>query len=302
MKVLMITGDKTFGPGHPRYELQRGAVERLEVLYWGRGTLLPKLPKGPFDIITAQDPFIRGHLAAHLAWWYGCNLNIQVHTDLSAYSSLKRWWAGFNLRKATSVRVVSEKIKEQVVRMGITVPVCILPVFVDLDRFKAVAPRAHEQKTILWVGRFEEEKDPLLAISVFAEVLKKIPNAKLIMVGKGSLDAAVAREANTLLVEHPIDLPGWQTDITKYLAVADVVLCTSKHESWGASIVEALAAGVPVVAPDVGIAKEAGAIVVPREELAEAVIDVLTHPREGQLKLSLRTADAWAQAWRDTLA
>lgn len=60
-----------------------------------------------------------------------------------------------------------------------------------------------------------------------------------------------------------------------FLETADVVLCTSLYESWGASIVEALAAGVPVVAPDVGVAKEAGATVVPRAQLAEAVVRVL---------------------------
>src|SRR6266403_1698789 len=118
MRVLMITGDKSFKPGHPRYDLQRGVVDALEGIYWGRGALLPKIPKGPFDIVTAQDPFLRGHLAGHLARRFRARLNIQVHADLRAYSWLTRAWAGFNLRKATSVRVVSDKIKGQVMALG----------------------------------------------------------------------------------------------------------------------------------------------------------------------------------------
>jgi hypothetical protein len=57
--------------------------------------------------------------------------------------------------------------------------------------------------------------------------------------------------------------------------MTDVVLGTlaSPGESWGASIVEALAE-VPGVAPDVGIAKEAGAIVVTRQDLAGTLCDV----------------------------
>ena len=65
MRVLVITGDRRFGPGNPRYDLQRQAVEELTVVYWGRGALLPKLPAGPFDVVTAQDPFWRGFVG-----WY----------------------------------------------------------------------------------------------------------------------------------------------------------------------------------------------------------------------------------------
>ena len=83
--------------------------------------------------------------------------------------------------------------------------------------------------------------------------------------------------------------------------MADVVVSTSKHESYGASILEALAVGVPVVAPDIGIAKEAGATVVARANLATAVSDVLTSGKRGELKISLPTRDEWTERWRETL-
>ena len=71
----------------------------------------------------------------------------------------------------------------------------------------------------------------------------------------------------------------------------------------GASIVEALAAGVPVVAPDVGVAKEAGAIIASRDRLAEAVIEVLrsVRPVRGELKLSPLSKEEWTVAWKETL-
>ena len=62
-----------------------------------------------------------------------------------------------------------------------------------------------------------------------------------------------------------------------------------------------LAAGVPVVAPDVGVAREAGAVVVPRESLADAVIDILKSDKKGELKLTLLSEQAWANAWRASL-
>jgi glycosyltransferase involved in cell wall biosynthesis len=116
------------------------------------------------------------------------------------------------------------------------------------------------------------------------------------MLGAGSLEASVRRLAREL----PVEFPGWK-DPKPYLVAADVVLCTSKHESYGASIVEALAAGVPVVAPDVGIAKEAGAIIASPAELAEKVAEVLAAGATGVLRIPLLTAELWVTEWRKTL-
>ena len=291
----MITGDKNFASSE-RFKLQAAQVEKLEVLYWGPGALWPRLPKEKFDVVTAQDPFWRGRLAWHISKKLGARLNIQVHTDLSAYSWWKRAWAGFNLRKAASVRVVSKKIMQQVESLEVAAPIYVLPIYVDLSRFQNIVRAPHAQKTILWVGRFESEKDPLLAIQVFTQLLQKVPDAKLIMLGKGSLENSLRAKAAPL----PVEFPGWQ-DPVAYLAQADVVLSTSQHESWGASIIEALAAGVPVVAPDVGAAREAGAVVAEHGELAQKVAMVLKTHVPGRLLLSLPNAQQWAAEWKQSL-
>jgi glycosyltransferase involved in cell wall biosynthesis len=298
MKVLMVSGDRSFGPGHPRYELQRSAVEHLAVVYWGRGALLPSVPKEAFDIVTVQDPFWRGLFAWRLARRLGARFNVQVHADLDSQSFIKRFLARYVLRRADSVRVVSEKLERQVEGMGVRAPIHVLPIFVDVPTFSSVVRREHAGKNILWIGRFEEEKDPILAITILKGVLKIVPDARLVMLGDGSLkNEAIKRAANLPVVE----ILGRRNPIT-YLDTADVVLCTSKEESWGAVIIEALAAGVPVVAPDVGVAREAGAIVVPRERMVDAVIDVLKHGAKGELKLTLPSAEEWARRWKESLA
>lgn len=296
MKVLVITGDKKFGPGHERYELQRSVVDGLSVVYWGRGSMWPKIPAGKFDVVTVQDPFWRGFFGWRVAKRIGARLNAQVHTDLSVYSGLRSVLARFVLRHADSIRVVSQKIKSQVEQMGVHAKISVLPVFVDVSKFSNVMPRAHSSKNILWVGRFVEEKNPLLAIEVLQEVLKAEPQARLVMLGQGKLSSQISDQTANL----PVDTPGWQ-DPVEFLDIADVVLCTSVHESWGASIVEALAAGVPVVAPDVGVAKEAGANVVDRVDLAKEVLRVLQSGEKGRLQISLLSKEAWAQQWKQTL-
>jgi len=304
MNVLMISGDKNIlmpGSGaRLRFELQKASVDRLDAYVWPKMQSWREISlaaqKTKYDVVTAQDPFWRGLLAWRIARGIGAKLNFQVHTDLSAEPLLRRLLANFLLRRADSVRVVSEEIQEQVKAARTTAQIHILPIFVDVSRFENLTPKYHSQKTILWIGRFEREKDPLFAIRVLNDVRTKGIDAQLVMLGAGGLETVLRRAAKAL----PVEFPGWQ-DTKSYLEVADVVLCTSRYESWGAGIIEALAAGVPVVAPDVGVARKAGAYVVSRAELSSKVIEVLQQGVRSALLLDLPNAEEWAKQWRETL-
>ncbi|MEX0651984.1 MAG: glycosyltransferase [Candidatus Paceibacterota bacterium] len=300
----MITGDRNIfdvnTEARARLGLQRGVVEKLTPVFWGKGSLLPKISNDIFDVITVQDPFWRGLFALYVARQRNIRLNVQVHADLSAQTFLRRVIAKIVLRHADSVRVVSKKIREQVLSISTKVPVYVLPVFIDIQRFREVTPVLHTQKTILWIGRFEDEKNPKAAIDLLESVQKTGLDVALVLLGAGSKKESLRERAHNL---KNVSFEGWQ-DPLRYLAHADVVLCTSKHESWGASIIEALAAGVPVVAPDVGIAKEAGAFVVPRENLTSEVIRVLHSGVRGELNaevLPYTSAEEWANKWKETL-
>lgn len=284
--------------GRLRQALQAQTVERYVVYTPHAGEssvqaairILRETKREDFDMVSAQDPFFVGLLAWRVARRARARLNVQVHADLDAQGALRHVLAQLVLRHADSVRVVSHKIQTQVQRLGVRAPIVVLPLYVDLGRYKAVVRQP--ERMVLWVGRFEPEKDPLLAI----DVIKKIPGAKLVMLGQGSLERILKEKAKGMDVEFP----GWQ-DPLPYLARAGAVLCTSVQESWGLSMVEALAAGVPVVAPDVGVAREAGAIVVPRGELARAVIEALTSGRRGELQISMPDREQWIRQWLATL-
>lgn len=297
MRVLMITGDKKFGPGHERYELQKSAVEELAVVYWGRGSYWPKLPAGTYEVVTTQDPFWRGLFGMWAAKKKRAKLNVQVHTDLSAYSGVKHVLMQIVLRHAGSVRVVSEKIKQQILKIAPRAKVTVLPVYIDVSKFTSVARREHEGKNILWIGRLEDEKDPEEALRIFKLVQEFIPEASLTILGEGSRGAYLKSAYNL----KNLKFEGWQ-DPLHYFEIADVVLSTSRHESFGASIVEALAAGVPVVAPDVGVARDAGATIWPPDMLYKGVLEALAKGEKGRLQLSLLDKEAWAKAWAASLS
>ena len=297
----MITADRSFKAGNPRFDLQAGAVDRLEALYWGPGAWWPHqyldVGRQDIDVVSVQDPFWRGLVGLVLARRFKARFNVQVHADLEAQNFLKRLIARFVLLRADSIRVVSEHLKKQLRNYGPRRSiVTVLPVFVDVRRFKNVQRALDERPMVLWAGRFEDEKDPLRALAVFRKVREKGIDATLVMLGAGSLEQKLRVKARDL----PVEFPGWH-DTAPYLARAHVVLSTSRAESWGASIVEALAAGVPVVAPDVGIAREAGATVVSREQLADAVVEAIRTRAQGALKLNLPSREAWVTAWQKTL-
>lgn len=301
----MIGGDarslKQGTSASERLALQRSAVEQLDVFVWPQVhsvfAILSAARTIRYDVVTVQDPFWRGLVGWCIARLSGARLNVQVHTDLTAYKGAKHVCAQIVLRHADSIRVVSDKIKTHVEKIGVRTKITVLPVFVDVSVFSSVTRRPHDGKNILWVGRFEEEKNPIGAIQVLREVLQKESRARLVMLGDGSLRQTALEEAANL---SAVEMLGFQSPIA-HLETADVVLCTSWHESWGQSIVEALAAGVPVVAPDVGVAREAGAIVVPRENLADIIVKVLNDSPQAQLKLSLPDAHEWTAAWKESL-
>ncbi len=299
----MITGDRLLSvqgsSAFERLQLQKKYAD-IVVAYFGGATLFEPFQKakGSFDVVTTQDPFWRGLIGLLIARMKGSRLNVQIHADLDAQGFFKRAVSRLVLARANSVRVVSKKIQEQVARVGVRAPISVLPIFIDLDRLKSVSREhaPHTKKVIVWAGRFEEEKDPFLALKVFKEALSHGVDAELHMLGAGSLGAQLKAEAGSLpVIFHP-----WQ-DPASFFASADVVLNTSKSEGYGAVIVEALALGVPVVAPDVGIAKEAGAVVVSRGALAQGIVDVLSSGKKGELKLSVLSKDEWAKEWVRTL-
>lgn len=306
----MISGDRHLldphSPAGQRLALQRAQVEQLDVAVWPQVHSLRHIfglaQRNRYDVITAQDPLWRGHLAHHLVQLFGRRLDIQVHADLASYSRIKRFFAAFHLRRAESIRVVSERIKKQVEALGVKAPITVLPIFIDLAPFRNLTHTTHPlfKKTILWVGRFEREKNPFAALRVLAEVRGAGVDAGLIMLGAGSLEREL-KELAALLPPGSVEFPGWHAP-APYLAQADVVLSTSRYESYGASIIEALAAGVTVVSLDVGVAKEGGALVATPEQLASRVTEVLKSGERGHLALTLPDEGQWARLWRASLS
>jgi len=130
----------------------------------------------------------------------------------------------------------------------------------------------------LAVGRLIEQKDHATLLRAFARVLPTVPDARLAILGGGPLEAETRRLVAELGLEDAVTLPG-RTDIRDWLERADVFVHTSRWEGFGIVLLEAMLAGLPVVAtrvsavPEVVAEGETGLLVEPGDDagVAEAL-------------------------------
>jgi glycosyltransferase involved in cell wall biosynthesis len=114
-------------------------------------------------------------------------------------------------------------------------------------RSRGSNPKRERRTNILWIGRLEPQKDPLLALKTLQAMGA---SARLTVLGDGSLRADVERQVAALKLEGRVRLLGHVPEIESHLAAADALLITSQYEGGPAVAVEALAMDVPVVSTD----------------------------------------------------
>lgn len=105
--------------------------------------------------------------------------------------------------------------------------------------------------TAICVANFREEKDHATLLRAFSR-LQTQPAPKLLLVGDGKLRGAVEAEVQELGLGTRVDLVGSVEDVWPYLARADVFALASRAEPLGIAVLEAMAAGLPVVTTRAG--------------------------------------------------
>jgi glycosyltransferase involved in cell wall biosynthesis len=144
-------------------------------------------------------------------------------------------------------------------------------------------------RLLVFVGRLDHQKDPLLLVKAFREALQRQANLHLIIIGDGILRADVETFCRANELENRASLLGVRsaTQIADILRASDLFVLSSAYEGMCIAVLEALAVGLPVVSTQVGeidlVLKSGvnGQIVQERspESLAEAIcksIDQLT--------------------------
>ncbi|MEK7561107.1 MAG: glycosyltransferase family 4 protein [Patescibacteria group bacterium] len=227
------------------------------------------------DVITAQGPDEIGLIGYLVARRFRIPLQLQIHTDIfskfyrrvSLKEFLRYWIAIFLIPRADCMRVVSERIKQSLWEYGVRSTeygVTVLPVYTDVGRFReaprdpAIDQRFHDYAfKIIAVGRFmDKEKNFSMLIGAMEEFVKIAPRVILVIVGDGPDKKNYELRIMNYGLKENIIIESWRNDLPSFYKSFDLYVMTSNYEGWGRTVIEAMAAGLPVVMTDVGLAGE----------------------------------------------
>jgi L-malate glycosyltransferase len=215
--------------------------------------------------------------------------DVSVHGRSSKGRSLAR-----ALAAADRLTTVSNSHVQLATRtFSLSRPPDLIPNFVDLRRFRPIYSHLDQTRPhrIVHVSNFRPVKDPTSVVRVFARVRREL-NAELWLVGDGEGMPAVRSAIRENRLDRHVRFFGLHPAVEQVLPHADLLLLTSRYESYCLAALEAAACGVPAVAPRVGGLPE---VVVhgrtghlfrggDEREAARAVLMVLDDP-QAQLRL-----------------
>ncbi len=252
----------------------------------------------PFDVLHCHSAYPHGYVSATFSRMTGVPVVITPHgpTDIMRKERIRshpkleqRLRKG--LQEAAGITAISRNIFEEIVSVGgfTEEKVHIVPNGVNLSDFKDVDPIKSETPYILAMGRMVAQKgfDQLLA--TFAEIADQVPDLQLFMAGEGIHRLEYEQLALQLGMENRVKFLGLVQGSQKIsiLKGARFFICPSRFEPFGIVVLEALAAGIPVVAnrvggiPDIIETNVHGLLVDAdsKEELGKAIVDLYKSPR-----------------------
>ena len=120
------------------------------------------------------------------------------------------------------------------------------------SRMRQIHGCTDEHLVIGTCARLEPVKQVELLIRGFAEYAADNPHARLVIVGGGSERDMLVELVEQLMVAHQVYFAGVCSAVSDYLAMFDIFALTSRNEGLPLALLEAMAAGLPAVATDVG--------------------------------------------------
>lgn len=156
---------------------------------------------------------------------------------------------------------------------------------------ESTALTERKENTLVWVGRISSEKQPIDVAYMMAHVVKKIPDAKLYLIGQGNeaITEELVQVIEQLGIQDNLILSGFTLEVEQYYRKASVFVVTSEYEGFPMAFSEAMAHGVPVVTYDLPwltLTRDGrGIISVPQKRpdlLAKEVIKLLEDPKLGE--------------------
>ncbi len=182
-----------------------------------------------------------------------------VHgTDITLVGSHRDFYrvCRYAMLQADGTTAVSQWLADETVKaFDLPETPTVIPNFVDCDRFKSngrVGAPDNGAYHVMHASNFRPVKRVFDIIRVFALVHRRLPGARLTMVGDGPERGNAAELAAELGVGAAVDFVGTQVDIQDAYRRSHLFLLLSEYESFGVSALEAMACGTPVIVSRAG--------------------------------------------------
>lgn len=264
------------------------------------------LPALKLDVIHAHHPALLGQVASRKAGDLDLPLVFTHHTRYQEYSHyaaalpqelvkdvIQRWLADY-MEHCQHVVVPSESIKQMLVKTyGIQERVTVVPTGIDLEVYQKADGRSlrqqhgwEESTVLISVGRLALEKNWRTLLAAVALVMERHNDVRLVLLGDGDDRKELATYSRELGIAGRVEFLGTVPfdEIPHYLKAADLFCFASTTETQGLVTLEAMAAGLPVVAVDATGTADAvedgvDGILTPNDSqaLGEAIERVLNH-------------------------
>jgi len=189
---------------------------------------------------------------------YGLPLRIAHARNSNKDSIFKRYTCKLSRYYSSNMLAVSKiagesEFGKKAVEEGI---VKVIPNAIDASKY-SFDPKMRTEKrielgiqnnfVICHIGRFHQQKNHQFLLKIFKEILNKREDAKLVLIGDGSLRSEIEQQIELLGIKDSVILTGIRSDVPDLLHAMDMLLFPSLFEGLPGVVLEAQAAGLPCI-------------------------------------------------------
>ncbi|WP_321327962.1 glycosyltransferase family 1 protein [uncultured Ilyobacter sp.] len=216
---------------HPEYQIVHGHQTNTGFVY---------LKEAEVNNVPVRIAHSRNSNKENLIKKYICKLSKLYATNLFAVSKI----AGIS------------EFGKNAVNKGF---VKILPNAINAKKYSFDTEKRREKRSefgikdellIIHIGRFHPQKNHTFLLDIFNNILKNEPDAKLLLVGDGTLKSEIVKQISEHQINKSVIIAGTRTDVPELLQAADILLFPSLFEGLPGVVLESQAAGLPCIISD----------------------------------------------------
>jgi len=225
------------------------------------------------DVVHLHHPVLAGPLAINYCKPRNIPILFTNHTRYDLYAqaympllpegtgeTAMRAYLPIFCRSCDLVATPTESIRQILLRFGVNQHIEVIPNGVDLEPFRSASLPVDRESlgisahdiVLSYVGRLAPEKNMVFLIRSFAGVASVIENVKLLILGDGPERENLEDRVKHMGIQNRVIFTGMvpYEDVPGYLAISDAAVTASVTETFGLSVVEAMASGLPVLGVD----------------------------------------------------